>query len=82
MRRPSSAQDPGIRNEGKDFPFQGETMIGLKRLDQLHRCIEEVVRHKIPGDFIECGVWRGGATILMRRAAKILWRSWAPGLGG
>ena len=31
-------------------------MIGHKRLDALHHCIEEVVRLKIPGDFIECGV--------------------------
>jgi len=42
------------------------TMIGRKRLDNLRACCAEVVTKGIPGDFIETGVWRGGATILMR----------------
>jgi O-methyltransferase len=41
-------------------------MIGRKRLDQLQSCIEEVLRENVPGDLIECGAWRGGATIFMR----------------
>jgi hypothetical protein len=43
-------------------------MIGLKRLDNLHACIEAVIRDQVPGDFIETGVWRGGACIFMRAA--------------
>ena len=42
------------------------TMIGRKRLDHLAGCITTVLDERIPGDLIECGVWRGGATILMR----------------
>jgi O-methyltransferase len=42
------------------------TMIGRQRLDNLHFCCEEVLKHQVPGDFIETGVWRGGAVILMR----------------
>jgi O-methyltransferase len=42
------------------------TMIGRKRLDHLHRCLDAVLRDSIPGDLIETGVWRGGATIFMR----------------
>jgi len=41
------------------------TMIGRKRLDSLQQCLEQVVSQKIPGDFMECGVWRGGACIFM-----------------
>jgi O-methyltransferase len=41
-------------------------MIGSLRLDNLQDCIESVVRDNVPGDLIETGVWRGGATILMR----------------
>jgi len=41
-------------------------MIGLMRLDNLQQCIIDVLKSKIPGDLIECGAWRGGATILMR----------------
>jgi hypothetical protein len=39
------------------------TMIGLRRMDNLQFLLEEVIRLNIPGDFIEAGVWRGGAAI-------------------
>lgn len=45
---------------------EGETMIGRERLDHLQCCVEAVLRDDVPGDLIETGVWRGGATILMR----------------
>ncbi len=60
--------DPSARSEGKDWPADAHTMIGLKRLDNLHACIETVIRDQIPGDFIETGVWRGGACIFVRAA--------------
>jgi O-methyltransferase len=62
--------DPSKRLEGTDWPAHAETMIGRKRLNQLQSCIEEVLHQNVPGDLIECGVWRGGATILMRAALK------------
>jgi hypothetical protein len=42
------------------------TMIGRKRLDHLHACLDVIQNENIPGDLIETGVWRGGATIFMR----------------
>jgi O-methyltransferase len=63
--------DPIDRSEGKDWPPEAETMIGLKRLDNLHACIEAVIRDQVPGDFIETGVWRGGACIFMRAALSV-----------
>jgi O-methyltransferase len=42
------------------------TMIGLKRLNNLRFCIEQVIENKITGDILEAGVWRGGASILAR----------------
>lgn len=59
-----------LRQVGKDWPSEAETMIGVERLENLHACLEEVIRNKIPGDLIETGVWRGGATIFMRGALK------------
>jgi hypothetical protein len=41
-------------------------MIGLKRLDNIQFCIENIIKNNIEGDLIETGVWRGGATIFMR----------------
>ena len=56
----------GQREEGRAWPEYAHTMIGLKRLDNLQDCIETVLRENVPGDFIETGVWRGGACIFMR----------------
>jgi hypothetical protein len=55
-----------IRSAGMDWPLHGLTMVGLNRLDDLQACVEAVVRDDVPGDLIETGVWRGGASILMR----------------
>ena len=60
-----------VRLEGRDWPSRAYTMIGMKRLDNLQDCIEQVLAKNIPGDFIETGVWRGGATIFMRALLKV-----------
>jgi hypothetical protein len=44
----------------------------MARLNNLQRCITEVLDDKVPGDFIETGVWRGGATIFMRAVLKAM----------
>jgi len=62
--------DPDMRIYGKDHSPIAHTMIGLKRLDNLQFCIENVLSNNIPGDLIECGAWRGGATIFMRAVLK------------
>ena len=37
------------------------TMTGPERVFHLTRSVEYVVRNKLPGAFVECGVWRGGS---------------------
>jgi O-methyltransferase len=59
-------RDRRLRYAGIDWPLHGLTMVGLARLADLQSCIETVVRDQVPGDLIEAGVWRGGASILMR----------------
>ncbi|MCG3774477.1 MAG: Mycinamicin III 3''-O-methyltransferase [Nitrospira sp.] len=54
------------RRNGEFWPSYADTMIGLKRLDNVQHCMETVIREGIPGDVIETGVWRGGACIFMR----------------
>lgn len=54
------------RIEGRDWPAHAETMVGLRRLDNIQECIIDVIERNIPGDLVEAGVWRGGASILMR----------------
>jgi hypothetical protein len=45
-------------------------MIGMHRLQQLRDCILHLQRSEVPGDLIETGAWRGGATIFMRAVLK------------
>ncbi len=54
------------RDLGLDWPAEALTMIGMTRLTSLQHCVETVIAEDIPGDLVECGVWRGGASILMR----------------
>lgn len=68
--RLSIPADERDREEGKEWPLLAQTMIGLKRLDHLQSCIEQVLADQVPGDLIETGVWRGGATIFMRAVLK------------
>ena len=69
--RPVSVFDMTRRQFGKDWPQHAQTMIGIERLDNLQECIESVLARNIPGDFIETGVWRGGACIFMRAVLKV-----------
>jgi O-methyltransferase len=66
----NSTFNPVRRTIGMEWPDDGETMIGLCRLDNLEHCITSVLEHNVPGDFIETGVWRGGASIFMRAVLR------------
>jgi O-methyltransferase len=57
--------DAGKRDLGRDWPQQALTMIGRVRLRSLRECCELALRQEIPGDFVETGIWRGGACIMM-----------------
>lgn len=59
-----------LRESGLDWPSQAHSMIGVKRLNNLRTLAEIVIWRRVPGDFIETGVWRGGACILMRAVLK------------
>jgi len=41
------------------------TMTSLERAYALYRSVRYVANRGIPGDFVECGVWRGGSCMLM-----------------
>lgn len=51
----------------RDFwPVKAHTMVPAERLSHLRQLVEATLSHGIAGDYIETGVWRGGACILMR----------------
>jgi hypothetical protein len=49
-----------------DWPSRAQSMIGTLRMRNLRQLCEAAIANDIPGDFIETGVWRGGACIYMR----------------
>lgn len=46
------------------------TMVGRGRIKSLSESVDNLVTNNVPGDFVECGTWRGGLSALM--LAKIL----------
>ena len=62
--------DPELRAKGLDWPARADSMIGLARMNNIQHCVETVIRDDVPGDLIETGVWRGGASIFMRGVLK------------
>lgn len=46
------------------MPF---SMTGPKRMIALNFCLKNILDNKVDGDFVECGVWRGGNLILVQK---------------
>ena len=44
------------------------TMTSSERLWSLINAVRHVVDNRIPGDFVECGVWRGGSVMCLTNA--------------
>ena len=59
------------RRNGGDWPPYAETMTGLRRLNVLEDLVQQVFAEKIPGNFIETGVWRGGSAIFIKAMLKL-----------
>ena len=64
----SSTEGEKFRVDGnlRNYTEFGFTIVGRKRLDNLQRCLEDVLTQNVPGDVLEAGVWRGGCCIFMR----------------
>lgn len=55
-----------LASEGVDWPSIALTMIGQRRLRNVRHLCATVEAENIPGAWVECGVWRGGASIMAR----------------
>jgi hypothetical protein len=58
------------RVKGLDWPLIGITMVGQRRLVNVEWALRFVISNKVPGDLIECGVWRGGTSLFARAVLK------------
>lgn len=48
------------------------TMTSVEALFSLYTAVNYVIDRNIPGDFVECGVWRGGSSLLVALILKRL----------
>jgi len=64
--------DAEQRRTGQDWPPAGHTMVGTARLRNIRMALEAVVADGVPGDFMELGVWRGGACIFAKALLDVL----------
>jgi O-methyltransferase len=55
-------REDGARN----WTWMAHTLVSRKRLRNIRELCEEVVAKNVPGNFVECGVWRGGASMYAR----------------
>lgn len=60
---PDIAMDPAFLSIYKSI--QPYTMVGIERCYALYQSVKYIVSANIPGDFVECGVWKGGSSMLM-----------------
>lgn len=62
---PKPDMDPAfipLYNECKPY-----TLIRVERMYSLYKAVQYIVKKGIRGDFVECGVWKGGASMLMAK---------------
>jgi len=46
---------------------QALTFSGIERVAALRQAVQYVVKHNIPGDIVECGVWKGGSMVVVSK---------------
>ena len=75
-RRADYARLHASRQVGKFFnkirsAAFNHSMMGQARMRNLHECLDLVRDAAIPGDLVECGVWRGGGCIFMNGYVQV-----------
>jgi len=48
------------------------TMTSIEKIYALYQSVKYIITNNIPGDFVECGVWRGGSAMAMALTLKTL----------
>ena len=74
LKRKSIINTPDLEDEfiklyEKCKPY---TMTSIERMYGLYNAVKYIIKNNIPGDFVECGVWRGGSTMLIAMVSKLL----------
>jgi len=64
--------DKGVRWLGTEWCEYCFTMTGGARVQNVRDLVEETISKSIPGDFLEAGSWRGGASIMARVVQHVM----------
>jgi O-methyltransferase len=65
IQRPPNSYELDIIAKVKPY-----TMTSPERITALIRSVDYVLKNNIPGDFVECGVWKGGNIMVMMEVLK------------
>lgn len=60
------------RQGGKEWTYAGDTMTGWARMENIRNLLTDVIKNDIKGDYIETGVWRGGASVYAKAILETL----------
>ncbi|MFL5745096.1 MAG: TylF/MycF/NovP-related O-methyltransferase [Niastella sp.] len=63
----ADAKFMAIYEQVRDF-----TMSSIERMYSLYQSIHFIIDHNLPGDFVECGVWKGGSSMIIALTLKEL----------
>ena len=70
-------------SKNRDLDLEGEeflqlyrlcapyTMTPIERMFALYNAVNYVIDNQIPGDFVECGVWKGGSSMLIAACLNV-----------
>lgn len=59
-----------LRDKRFIWQIRNNTMVNYKRLVNVITTAEKVISEKLEGNFVECGVWKGGCSALLASKAK------------
>jgi len=67
LRISNAKSDPFINFEFGNISkkCQEYTMTSVERMYALSEAVKYIIKFNIPGDFVECGVWRGGSAMII-----------------
>ena len=69
VRIPAEISKDHLETISRIKPF---TMTTDERIYMLIKSVEYIIARNIPGDFVECGVWRGGSVMAIAQTLKNL----------
>lgn len=64
---PKESSEDDIKNALGHWPENAITMIGLNGLNNIEEIMNIILNENIQGDILEAGVWRGGASIFIKK---------------